>query len=324
MFVLVISLPEFSIMYGTSCVSCHTDIQGSGARNENGWGLQQRYLPFKNRNEVFKYKINEIISYGSDVRIFYLQVRDSSYIFPMQSSFYVNYKANSSVDIVGEIGLRGIYEAYGTIWNLLFLNSYIKAGLFLPNFGLRYEDHTYFTRDYLDNSFIDRYLLRFETGGFEIGYADENKLFSISVMNSLGSFPLFSSGNQVLSSNNYKIFTIGGRYNFLVGLGGILKDRENYVFGGYFGFGILDKASFSLDYVRFRDFNVFTGVVRYVPIKGFHMVSSYDFSDEKSDMMRFGLGFSFFYNSHIEIMSRYYYYFSQKLNLFIISLHFMI
>ncbi|MCS7245767.1 MAG: hypothetical protein RMJ38_06550 [candidate division WOR-3 bacterium] len=323
MFILIISLPEFSIMYGVSCASCHTESQGSGIRNENSWGLQQKYLSFKSRDEVFKYKINEIISYGSDVRIFYLQIADSSYIFPMQTSFYVNYKVNSSVDIVGEIGLRGIYEAYGTIWNLLFLNSYIKAGLFLPNIGLRYEDHTYFTRDYLDNGFIDRYLLRFETGGLELGYADETKLISISVMNSFGNSPLFLSGNQVISSNNYKIYSIG-KYNFLIGIGGILKDMENHIFGGYFGFGVLEKTSFIFDYLRFKNFNVFTGTIRYVPVKGFHVVSSYDFSDEKSNMMRFGLGFSFFYNPHIEIMSRYYYYLNQKLNLFLISLHFML
>ncbi|MEO0144104.1 MAG: hypothetical protein ABIL13_04365 [candidate division WOR-3 bacterium] len=26
----------------------------------------------------------------------------------------------------------------------------------MPNFGLRYEDHTYFVRDYLDNKVIDK------------------------------------------------------------------------------------------------------------------------------------------------------------------------
>ncbi|MEO0150913.1 MAG: hypothetical protein ABIL52_02820 [candidate division WOR-3 bacterium] len=95
-----------------SCVSCHINPEGSGLRNENGWGLEQIYLPYfsKNKNNISEYKIGNIY-YGSDLRLFYLRINDSSYIFPMQANLYLNYKLED-IDIYAKIGLRGIYEAF--------------------------------------------------------------------------------------------------------------------------------------------------------------------------------------------------------------------
>lgn len=100
---LIINLPEFTILYGNSCVSCHINPEGSGLRNENGWGLEQIYLPYfgKNKNNISEYKIGNIY-YGSDLRF---------YIFPMQANLYLNYKLED-IDIYAKIGLRGIYEAF--------------------------------------------------------------------------------------------------------------------------------------------------------------------------------------------------------------------
>jgi hypothetical protein len=322
MLISILSLPEFTIIYGVACISCHFNTQGSGLRNENGWGQMQIYLPIynKKKEDLIEYKINNSIFYGSDIRIFYLRIRDSSYIFPMQTDFYINYKPTSSIDIYAKLGLRGLYEAFAVLWNIFFLNTYIKGGLFLPNYGLRYEDHTYFTRDYLDNRIIDRYFNRFETGGFEIGYAYETYQISFSIMNSWGNFPLFLPENQVITTNNFKIFHLKERYNALLGLTGIYKDENNYVFGGYGGFGLSNGISALSEYSRYPDFNVLTTILRYIFKRGIHVVLSYDFSSE-NNQSRIGGGISLFYIPNLEITTRYYYYFN-SFDFLAFSLHF--
>ena len=308
-------------MYGLACISCHFNTQGSGLRNENGWGQQQIYLPIYNKKKenLTEYKINNSFFYGSDIRIFYLRIRDSSYIFPMQTNFYINYKPSSSIDIYAKLGLRGLQEAFAILWNIFFLNTYIKGGLFLPNYGLRYEDHTYFTRDYLDNRMIDRYFNRFETGGFEIGYAYETYQFSIGIMNSLGSLPLYLPQNQVITTNNFIVFHFKENYNFLFGLTGIYKDENNYVIGNYLGIGIIDKISVNFEYSKHPNFNVLTSILRYIIKRGIHFIISYDFSSE-NNLNIIGGGISIFYTPNIELMTRYYYY-SNNFSFIAFSIH---
>ncbi len=81
------------------------------------------------------------------------------------------------------------------------------------------------------------------------------------------------------------------------------RDNNNYILDSYFGIGILNRFAFILDYSRYTSFNVLTSILRVIPKRGFHLLISYDFSDENNEKMRLGGGFSIFYNPYLEIMS---------------------
>ncbi|MEO0150912.1 MAG: hypothetical protein ABIL52_02815 [candidate division WOR-3 bacterium] len=99
------------------------------------------------------------------------------------------------------------------------------------------------------------------------------------------------------------------------------RDNNNYILDSYFGIGILNRFAFILDYSRYTSFNVLTSILRVIPKRGFHLLISYDFSDENNEKMRLGGGFSIFYNPYLEIMSRYYYYFEDKYKVLAFSFH---
>ena len=64
----------------------------------------------------------------------------------MQSDLYVNLQLAKKTFLYLNRGNAGRFEAFG-VAGVLPENGYVKAGWFVPNFGLRSDDHNIFTRE---------------------------------------------------------------------------------------------------------------------------------------------------------------------------------
>ena len=64
----------------------------------------------------------------------------------MTGSIYTNFALADNINLLGRYDfIQEIWEAYGVL-HILPNNGYIKIGSFLPNFGIRLDDHTAYTR----------------------------------------------------------------------------------------------------------------------------------------------------------------------------------
>ncbi|MCK6615129.1 MAG: hypothetical protein L6Q47_12895 [Ignavibacteriaceae bacterium] len=147
----IFSLPRFSVRSGGKCIDCHVNPTGGTMRNESGWKWGKNNLVmWKSDGEESSpasNMIGENVSYGLDFRTQYLysQEHGKSDFQNMTGSLYFNAELNDKISLFARNDfVWGIWEAYG-IANV-FKSGYIKAGVFTPNYGIRLDDHTAYTR----------------------------------------------------------------------------------------------------------------------------------------------------------------------------------
>lgn len=145
------ALPRFAVQQGDRCIDCHVNPSGGMARNENGWFFGKNVVGMISpRDKAFATspKIGENIYLGMDLRtqfIYSEQLRKNDFQ-DMAAAIYGTVSLNEKIDVVAKYDfITQIYEGYG-IARILPNNSYIKAGTFTPNFGIRIDDHTAYTR----------------------------------------------------------------------------------------------------------------------------------------------------------------------------------
>jgi hypothetical protein len=146
------ALPKFASRMGAKCQSCHVDPAGGGMRTEYGasYGREAVTLPtYKEATDLEEVSnvLNPNISIGTDVRnlSFYNQLDNTSSFFQMQADLYLDFKLNKKFQVYIDKGLYSDFQVMG-IARVLPLNGYIKIGKFLPAYGTRVDDHTYFIR----------------------------------------------------------------------------------------------------------------------------------------------------------------------------------
>ena len=154
------ALPRFALQEAEGCHLCHSNPAGAGLRNAYGidkFGTDT--LAAKRRRDIDT-AISDHLRVGGDIRtqayayVDYLDdVADGANttdthngFFTMQADLYANWELteHASVYIEQDI-LRGAAEVYGMMASEDH-EKYIKAGSFLPNYGLRVDDHTAFIR----------------------------------------------------------------------------------------------------------------------------------------------------------------------------------
>lgn len=149
--------PKFASRMNLPCSSCHVNPSGSGMRNSfgaNSYGREDLPVPtWQDQFDLdgFSTQLSKFIAIGADIRTlyFYQQTGPGSSrnsFFEMQSDLYLSATIAKKVLIYLNRGKAGRYEAFG-LATILPLNGYVKAGWFAPNFGLRIDDHTAFTRE---------------------------------------------------------------------------------------------------------------------------------------------------------------------------------
>lgn len=147
----ILPLPRFALRLGDKCVDCHYNPTGGIIRNENGFFYGQNLLSMispREKDFLMSPKLNENISIGLDFRGQYLysQEKNRTDFQRMEGSIYGRVGLSKKINIIARYEfVNDIWEAFG-VAHILPNNSYIKVGSFKPNFGIRLDDHTAYTR----------------------------------------------------------------------------------------------------------------------------------------------------------------------------------
>lgn len=145
------ALPRFSLNLGNKCSDCHYNPTGGIVRNLAGWNWGKNTLSMistTDKDFLMSPKLNDNISIGMDYRtqFLYSQEKNRTDFQQMTGSFYANLAIAKNINVLGKYDfVNQIWEGYAVV-NILPINTYIKAGSFSPNFGIRIDDHTAYTR----------------------------------------------------------------------------------------------------------------------------------------------------------------------------------
>lgn len=278
------ALPRFALRTGRTCASCHFNYSGGQLRNSGGTSFAQEELSlaaWRSTDTEFSDEIAKNLFLGADSRMQYLnqsggvsELRTTpvtltgSALQFMQFALYIGATPHERLKLFAKVDITRlhkdaqfnpdglIFEAFG-ILNLIPKALFLKAGVFLPSYGIRYDDHTLYTRGgnlgYLDLKsnhgliFKDNY----RDLGFELGFAHENLINAqIALLN--GGGPLYPSfGRDLPISGRVEVtpsvddvhLRIGGSLysqklpRAVTNQVDTIPARTFSMFGGFFGVG---------------------------------------------------------------------------------------
>ncbi|GAB4296134.1 MAG: hypothetical protein Kow0098_19020 [Ignavibacteriaceae bacterium] len=334
------SLPRFALRTGGMCIGCHVNPTGGLMRNRGGWSFGKNVLPMlspRSEETTLSNYIGDNISYGFDFRGQYLvKMTDSttrSDFQRMAASVYTAVNIGEDINIFSRYDfLNDIWEAYA-VAQILPNGGYIKGGSFTPNYGIRLDDHTAYTRG------GDLGLL-FQTGqrqgliydpyyveaGVEAGiYFSDMALLTASVGNPGRSLftadPTYTANLMIMPpiSDEISLFFGGSAAIFKQQtLGPNFKPvfPEVTMYGGYLGFragdfSLLGEYDMANDYITADSVaNAIMIEAAYRIVKGLEAVLRYDRFDpndkvDNDDLSRLIIGFEIFPYSFIEIRPQY-------------------
>ncbi len=168
------ALPRYTAQYGQSCVLCHVNPTGGGMRSEyaSQYLVPEEIAAKGYSEEEMDYvspRISPNITLGTDLRsLLYQQEGGAGSGFAMQGDLYVNFELGSRFGAYLEQGLNGSGEIFG-IGRVDLLDSYFKAGRFIPDYGWRFSDHGMFNRRYLTDTAVSNSPAGLYSEGFEVG-----------------------------------------------------------------------------------------------------------------------------------------------------------
>ena len=158
--------PQFELSKDQSCAGCHISPTGGGLLNENGMMVAETISKFGTAPEFMYGKVEtpDWIAVGGDFRgaYGYLQAPQRYLIgFPMQGDLYGNFsKSNFSLQITAGFRPTEYSNENAThVWSrehyLMWQSApgthegvFVRAGRFMPVFGLRFAEHPVYTRRY--------------------------------------------------------------------------------------------------------------------------------------------------------------------------------
>jgi hypothetical protein len=345
------ALPKFSIRTGLTCQGCHINPTGGLMRNNGGYAYGKNLLPMKSSDAKISNKFGQNFYFGLDMRNqLLLQRTDSTErldFHRMTTALYLGLDLSDKISGLFKYDVENLfYEGY-VIASVLPNKSYIKAGTFLPNFGLRLDDHTAYTRGgdagFLTPMNRGRGLI-FRPGyaetGIELGgYIKDFLLLTASVGQPL-QVPFIKEPSYTGSVMFYPSLSktvnllFGGSYSSLKIIAG-QGSRPVSMYGGFLGIGIADlvlagEYDFAEDYqLRGTTSNALMLKAAYTVLRGLDVVLRYDLFDPGSDDIndessRLIAGLEIFPFSFIEIRPEYRFQFEnpEVLNdAFLIQLH---
>ena len=336
----VTALPRFALRGGSSqCIDCHVNPTGGAMRNRGGWSFGKTVLPMYPTDREFKMSnsIGENIQFGLDFRGQYLGVFTDSTaktdFQKMTGSIYTNVDFAENISAFARYDfIWGIWEAYA-IARILPNGGYLKGGTFQPNYGIRLDDHTAYTRGgdlgILFSTGQRQGLIyepRYVETGIEAGaYISDFALLTASVGNPRSqqfvTEPTYTVNLQITRS-------IGENFSFMFGSSAAIfrmqRLNANFqqefpqvkMYGGYAGFSIgefvlLGEYDISQDYLK-KDSSASAMMIEasYKIVDGLEAVVRYDRFDrntkvEKDELQRFVIGFEFVPYSFVEVRPQF-------------------
>jgi len=220
------ALPRYAASYGQSCTLCHENPTGGGLRTlyatqylipeeiaARGWPTAEEAGFLAGQSP----EISPNITIGTDLRtLAYQQDGGVGSTFAMQGDFYVNLQLSATASAYVEQGLSSSGEIFGLLRGLP-LESYLKAGRFIPDYGWRFADHQMFNRRYLlDSDGSDNPAFLYDSG-LELGGSPGPVDFAVSSLSGQESHGDNYAGRILLRQD------LGG---LRVGLGGSVLRRN--------------------------------------------------------------------------------------------------
>lgn len=320
-----LALPRFSSREGWKCQSCHVNPSGGGMRQAGGVKFGREELPVPTWSDELKLddfstQLNDFISIGADVRTLFFYKQDSvlnqNAFFQMQGDVYLNFRLAKKVNVYFDQGLYSGFEVFG-ILNVLPANGFVKVGKFIPNYGLKVDDHRTYIREYTG--------LSAETGapfftGAEVGVSPGPATITAGVFNAADSRGAATGNSKAALGRAEGIFELSDDWNMSLGGNVLYKDTQggNNTFLG--GFASFSSEDFTLmgegDLLRKEVAGVTTdgfvvyGEADYMVTQGFDLKFIYDYYDSDLDLKtgalsRYSFGFEFFPISGVEVRPLY-------------------
>jgi hypothetical protein len=271
------ALPRFALKSGSQCMDCHVNPTGGEMRNSRGWSVSRSALPMMTTRKDFEMSnmLNENISFGLDFRGNFLVYMDSSSTRAdfqrMQGTVYTDVQLSEEIDIYARYDfLWDVWEAYA-VARVLPNGSYIKGGSFMPNYGIRVDDHTAYTRGG-DMGIVTTtggvgnrgliYTPTYVESGVEVGaYLAEYALLTASVG----------------SSRSPRVFTADPAYTASLQITPAIGDEAGLFFGGSFASFKAQRLDANFQPVN-PNVNMYGGFAG-IGAAGFSLMGEYDIAD---------------------------------------------
>jgi|GEM_PF-295251 len=339
--------PKFATREAVLCGRCHVDNQGAALRNEYGAGYYSReVIPaglWEDFGDMeFTARLHKYVRWGTDIRLQYYQYSEEGIqrdaFFPMQSDFYLGITPHEQWTLYAEGNLSQIPSLRpearpapaGALWLQYTLpdeTAYIRAGQYLPPYGLRLDDHTSFIRGGNDgtgvvNSAVANISPRVQGMHWKPDRTSRGLSVSLNQLGIrfTGHAGLPTSSDEITYSLDAKRAFWAGPLNVMIGgsyLNGTYMTARRYHFGGlYTGInygpvtflGELDihanyVAEDVVGYTTYSelDIQLFQGIEAVLEYEFFE--SDIEFS--QNSLSRITLGLDLFPIPYIEILPQY-------------------
>jgi hypothetical protein len=325
------ALPRFAAETGAKCQSCHVNPSGGGMRNAFGaqFGREELPVPAWSQDsgvEDLAKMLPSFLGVGADFRTLYIvrQIPDSSgksstldnEFWQMQGDIYFNFRVARKVSLYIKKGLYTGFEAFG-LFNLLPYNGHIKVGKFVPNYGLKMDDHTAFIRMYTGFSASAG---RPEATGLEAAIAPGPLTIAGGMYNASDGFGATGGSQKAYLGRIEGIFGLANKAFLGLGVNAFRREESSGSVTLYGGFGSLGLGRFTLigegDLLRTAvSSRTTTGVLLYVEanyavVDGVQLKVAYDFYDPDKDVKsgatsRYSIGAEFFPIEGVEVRPIY-------------------
>jgi hypothetical protein len=163
--------PQYQLSHDQTCTSCHISPAGGGLLTENGYNVAEATSQFGTAPEFMYGKVPQPswLAFGGDFRgaTGYVVTPDGAFtLFPMQADVYVHLTYNGfSLHLTGGArpapwivgnGTPGVLDRLWSREHYLMWQQnegtgegvFVRAGRFMPVFGLRFAEHPDYNRQY--------------------------------------------------------------------------------------------------------------------------------------------------------------------------------
>ena len=322
-----VALPRFASRTGARCQSCHVNPSGGGMRQAFGIQYGRDELPVPTWSEEFgldnfSTKLSDFVSIGADFRtlFFYQQqpVSSKNAFFEMQGDVYMNLRLAKKVNMYLDKGLYDGFEIFGLL-SVLPANGNVKIGKFLPNYGLKMDDHRTFVRDRTGFSPESRSSGGVpELTGGEVTVSPGSITITGGVYNAKDQIGVSTANTKAFLGRAEGIFKISEEVN--LGLGGNLFSTKvdgikTTIFGGlgsvsFRSLTVLQEVDWIEKDGALPDALVTLTELNYVVSQGLDLKFMYEFYDQDIDLKtgstsRYTVGFEFFPITGVELRPLY-------------------